>query len=103
MPSRLSSPSFVVAVLVITQMISLMSVLAWAAIATVLLRADNSLEVAGSLYVVYPALPVAFSALAWFAYRIKRYLPAVILSAIPAAVALVLMVYYYIVGLMSHA
>ena len=101
MQSRFESSSFVLATLVVTQLISLMSILAWGAIASVLLRANQGLDTAGAFFTFYPVPPVAFSVLAWFAYRIKRYLPAVFLSAIPAAVALVLMVYFYIVGVMN--
>ncbi|MFM8569884.1 MAG: hypothetical protein ACKOB6_09805 [Candidatus Kapaibacterium sp.] len=103
MHARLASSSFALATLVVTQLVSLMSVLAWGAIAAMLVRAGRPLDAAGAVFAVYPAFPVALSLLAWFAFRLRRYPVAIILSSLPAVVAFVLMAYYYAVGLMNHA
>lgn len=101
MQSRFESSSFVLATLVVTQLISLMSILAWGAIASVLLRANQGLDTAGAFFTFYPVPPVAFSVLAWFAFKLRKYKPALFLSTVPALLAFVLMVYYYIVGVMN--
>lgn len=89
--------------LVICQLVSLMSLLAWGAIASMILRSQNSLEVAGSLYAYYPAFPVALGLASWVLYRSGRHRSAIVLSVVPAIVALGLMTYYFVIGAMNRA
>jgi hypothetical protein len=102
MSSRFASSSTALATLVITQLVSLMSILAWGAVASMLVRAGRPLDAAGASFALYPALPVALSLLSWFAYKLRRYTLAIVLSSAPAALAFLLMAYYYVVGVMNQ-
>lgn len=90
-------------ILVVCQLVSLMSLLAWGAIASMILRSNHALDVAGTYFAFYPVLPVGLSLVSWFAYKLRRQTVAIVLSALPATLALVLMIYYFIIGVMSHA
>ncbi len=89
-------------VLIVSQMISLLSLILWFSLYDLISRSGRAIDEVGPLFQVYPVLPFALSALAWFAYRLRRWNLAMTLTLVPAVIATLLMSYYFVIGLAQH-
>ena len=91
-----------VTLLIVTQMVSLLTLMLWFSLFMMVSKARVSLDVVSPLFLLYPTLPLALSVFAWIALRMKRYSMALICSLIPAIVGVLLMSYYFVIGLAQH-
>ncbi len=89
-------------ILVLTQLVSLMSLIFWGTLISFISRSGHTIASAGELFSFYPIIPLSLSIFSWIAFRLGRARMAVICSSIPAVLAFILMTYFYIVGSMQH-
>ncbi|MBL7998387.1 MAG: hypothetical protein JNL32_07100 [Candidatus Kapabacteria bacterium] len=54
-----------------------------------------------SAFMLYPIVPVCFSVYAWIEYSRGEFKRATILSSIPVALTLIILLYYFVRGVMS--
>ena len=85
--------------LIITQTVTLFSVFLWVTLFIMINNAGRDAETAGLTFAFYPVLPVTLSVFSWMAFRLRIYRSAAITSTIPAIIGLLLMFYYFIIGI----
>ncbi len=88
--------------LIASQLASLLSLMLWLSLYSLISRSGVGLDTAGPLFILYPAFPMALSIFAWIAFFLRRYRAAIISSLVPAIVATLLMSYYFVIGLAQH-